>query len=682
MHKLLIRKRKITSLALGLICISVNINAQNANDSAKNVSPILVTNHTENNRQIILVKWLTDKLIYPNGVNIYRQEPGEITWSKLNPKPIVKGTYQPSALEYKVDSTLKQYVELAKTIKPIDLKDMTKVFVLVKSVQSEGFARYLGIQYNDTNIALNKTYRYKVTSITSKGEENIGHSEFIKAALFIPNLPPSAIEIKAFEKSVTIKWCPEDLRFHGVNIYRYSNRDTIMRRINKMPLMISKVEHPKGTFKYPEVFFTDAQLQNGVKYTYRIACIDFFGRESGLSEKVMVMPGDRTPPLIPSFPRIKIDKYDIRISWKNQTSPDQEGITIYRSYKYDDHYVKINPQLLPRTDTVYIDKNLDAGFYYYQIAAVDSAGNEGKSSKILAEVHDITPPAIPQNISATADTGRIILKWDANTEPDLMGYQIFRTVDKDLDAYYVLMNAEPIKKNSFIDTLPRNARNRFLYKVTAVDSAYNRSAYPPPVNARMPDVIPPVQPVIIGVSPKDDYLLIEWVPNRELDLAGYELFRATNTSKNKTKVNSGLLSPSVTRFTDRTVSADTLYDYTLTATDSTGNHSISSAVFSAILPHKISKEDESAIIKFIVIQPLFSKSIKLQWSARTTNTFIGYAVYKRTSHEEEPVKLMNLATVQNYVDRAKKARSAQYQLRLYHQTGQVVKSDWISKQKQ
>ena len=681
MYKLLKEKYKTTTLIAAFLLMIFNINAQVASDTSKSISPILVTNHTEHNRPVILVKWLTDNLLYPLGVNIYRQEIGDITWLKLNQKPLIKGMYQPTDAEYKADSTLKPYIEITKKLKPSDLKEMTKVMVLVKCVQSEGFARYLGIQFTDTSISKNMAYRYKVTSITSKGEESIGHSAFIKSEPFVTDVPPSGIEIKALDKSVTVKWKPEDLRFHGVNIYRCTNRDTTMNKINKIPLMVSKLEKPKGKSEYPDIFFTDYNLQNGIKYSYRLTGIDFFGRETRLSEKISVMPGDHTPPNPPSYIRSKIDKYSVRISWRNlQPSPDQEGINIYRSYKYDNQYVKINTQLLAITDTVYVDMDLKSGFYYYTVASVDSAGNDGLSNKVLAEVHDITPPATPQNIKALADTGRIILTWDPNTEPDLMGYQIFRTVDNDLEEFYVLMNSDAIKTNTFIDTLPRNARNHFLYKVTAIDSSFNRSAYPPPVRAQMPDVTPPVKPVIIGVSPNNEYMVVEWIPNKELDLAGYELYRSKGADGVKTKVNTGLLAPSVTRFTDRTIASDTLYYYTIFAIDSAGNRSVPSAAFMGMHPSIGSKENDSEIIKFSIKQPLFSKSLKLQWTAKTSSSFIGYAVYKRITPDAEPQKLFNLTTNKSYIDTDKKARTAQYQLRLYHKSGNVVKSEWISKQ--
>ncbi|MFT3738776.1 MAG: hypothetical protein QM786_08450 [Breznakibacter sp.] len=665
---------------LALLLISLNTVTLSAqiNDTTKDISPVLVTNHTQGGSPVVKIKWLTDKLIYLPGVNIYRQELGEITWKKLNENPIIKGKIEPSPSQYKADSTLRGYIDMAKDLKPADLKEMTKVFVLVKSVQSESFALYLGIQYDDMSILQNVTYRYKITAISAKGEEVIGYSEFIKAGVYIPGVPPSGIAINANDKRANINWLPEDLRFHGVNIYRSSSVDTALRKINEVPLMISQRELPSGKLSYPDVFFTDGDLENKVRYTYQLTAIDFFGRESGLSEKISVMPGDHTPPLEPYGLRRRIDKYDVRLSWINRPTLDQEGINIYRSYKYDDHYQRINDKLLPVTDTVYTDRDLKAGFYYYIVAAVDSAGNEGKSSKILSEVHDITPPAMPQNVIAKADTGRIVLSWDANTELDLAGYQVFRTVNSDRKDFYVLLNAEPLKQTTFTDTLPRNARNYFFYKVAAMDSAMNRSEYSVPGKAQMPDVTPPVLPVIIDARPKGDYISVEWIANREPDLAGYELFRFTDGPKDKEKINTGLLAPSVTRFTDRTVIPDTLYYYALQAIDSTGNRSPFSESFPGKLPGNRENEEKSEILKFTAKKPLFGKYTKLQWTANTTDSFLGYALFRRNSPDAEPVRVLNLTPDHEFSDYDKNKLNVEYQLRLFHKSGIVVKSEWIS----
>lgn len=663
-----------------LFCLnySFSLFAQNSTQ-LDSISPVLVTNHTDNYHNKIIIKWLTDDLIYPLGVNIYRQEFGEILWEKINTKPLVKGIYTPTLDDYKADTTLKSYIEMAKTMQPIDLKEFVKIYVLVKSVQSSAFARYIGIQYDDSLITKDKVYRYKVIARTTKGDKILGYSNFIQVNRFIPDNPPLEVKITALDGKVYINWLPEDSRFYGVNIYRSSSKDSNLLRVNEIPLMISKQELPNGESKYPEVFFTDNKVENKVNYTYQIAGIDFFGRETKYSEKITVTPGDQTPPLAPYSLKCKVTLYDVKIKWANQFSPDGLGINIYRSAKRDNQYKKINSEILPLTDSVYFDYGLKPAFYYYVVASVDSVGNEGKSSKALVEVHDITPPATPQNLVAIADTGRIMLSWDRNMDEDLLGYQLYRTVNKDKQDFFVLLNAIPFAANTFTDTLPLNAKNLFLYKVVALDSALNRSKYSFAAKAKMPDVIPPVQPVIIGVNPKGEYLTVEWIPNRELDLAGYELFRSTNTTTDLVKVNSGLLSPLVTRYTDRTILPDSSYYYNLQAIDSTGNKSKLSQKYIGILPENVSNEPVSAINRFTAKKSLFSKSIKLQWVVDKSDKFIGFAIYRRNSPEDEPQQISNVILENSMVDSDKNPQTVQYQLRIYQSNGQVVKSEWIAK---
>lgn len=677
MHSVLFNFIKIAAI---IISIFASIYSQAQSKVEKDtISPVIVTNHSENNCSLLMVKWLTDQLIYPRGVNIYQQEFGELGWKKLNKVPIIKGMYSPTNMEYSSDSTLKNYIEMAKSLKPSDLKGFVKAYILIKSVQSNAFARFIGIQYNDTTVEIGVTYRYKITALNSTSEEIIGYSNFIKVDKYLPEKSPTGIEIKPQDKRVHINWVPEDLRFHGVNIYRSSSKDTVLRKLNGVPLMISKRKLPNGEEKYPEIFFTDDSLENRVRYTYKISGIDFFGRETELSEKITVMPGDKTPPLAPFSLKVKVDKYNIKLSWINKPNEDQEGIAIYRSFKHDKQYARVNQILLPTTDTLYLDNDLQPGFYYYSIAAVDSAGNEGWSAKMLAQVHDITPPSTPKNLTAVADTGKIVLKWDRNSENDLLGYQIYRTVNTNKDNYFVLLNSDPFINNTFTDTLPINAKNYFLYKVVAVDSALNRSGYTEAVKAKMPDITPPVQPVIIGVIPKGDYMQVEWMPNRELDLLGYNLYRGTDSIKNHVKINSLLISPTVTKFTDRNISADTLYYYSLQAIDSAKNCSKISQPYAGVTPTSAASTDLSEINKFTAKKIILSKGTKLQWTVTKSSSFIGYTIFRRQSVNDEPLRLSDMLMENKLIDTDKNPPTVQYQLRVYHSTGQVVKSEWISK---
>jgi fibronectin type 3 domain-containing protein len=86
---------------------------------------------------------------------------------------------------------------------------------------------------------------------------------------------------------------------------------------------------------------------------------------------------------------------------------------------------------------------------------------------------DTTPPAAPTGVVATGGSMGISLTWNANTEPDLAGYNIYRS--SSASGTFVKLNSNPLTSPKFFDTtVPAGAT--VYYRIVAVDKAGNASA--------------------------------------------------------------------------------------------------------------------------------------------------------------------------------------------------------------
>ena len=95
---------------------------------------------------------------------------------------------------------------------------------------------------------------------------------------------------------------------------------------------------------------------------------------------------------------------------------------------------------------------------------------EGQGATVEATPQDRTPPDIPRNLLAEKKDGGVMISWQKNTEPDLLGYNIYRIGPGER----VKLNEEPLTEPQFFDASPGTQRY-ISYYVTAVDRAGNES---------------------------------------------------------------------------------------------------------------------------------------------------------------------------------------------------------------
>ncbi len=110
---------------------------------------------------------------------------------------------------------------------------------------------------------------------------------------------------------------------------------------------------------------------------------------------------------------------------------------------------------------------------------------------------DSTPPEAPVGLRASTNYTNIFLRWAANSETDLAGYNVYAAVD---GGAIELVAVVPPTSNQYNET--REREHTYSYTITAIDQANNESTESRAVTVMhnsqpgggVRDVIVPVEP--------------------------------------------------------------------------------------------------------------------------------------------------------------------------------------------
>lgn len=214
------------------------------------------------------------------------------------------------------------------------------------------------------------------------------------------------------------------------------------------------------------IYFYDDDVMYGNEYLYRVYPVTVKGTQGEASNAAVITFKQPPGPLGP----VKVEESDSRVelSWTKQ-----EGY-LYNVYRYDNGRYPVQP-LNPRPipTPLYMDGGLTNGTTYtYEVRQVRASdpGVEGEGVKVSATPKDKMPPGPPMLAKAEKKGKAIVVTWEANTEKDLAGYNVYRI----MGSKHVRLNLSPVKENKYTDTSAPD--HRFVaYHVTAVDAAGNES---------------------------------------------------------------------------------------------------------------------------------------------------------------------------------------------------------------
>ncbi|MEE8173698.1 MAG: cytochrome c3 family protein, partial [Dehalococcoidia bacterium] len=172
------------------------------------------------------------------------------------------------------------------------------------------------------------------------------------------------------------------------------------------------------------------------------------------------------PPKAPETPYSKgTSSTSIAVAWVPSPTSDIDGYKIYRSANGTDYFLLAtlsDGQLV----SSYVDTGLPASaLYYYKISAWRGAEETSQTSATSAST---TAPDPPRGLRATGGTGSISLAWNANTESNLIGYNVYRATAS--EGSFSKINPSLVTTTSYVDSTPPVGSAVYYYRMSAVDA--------------------------------------------------------------------------------------------------------------------------------------------------------------------------------------------------------------------
>ncbi len=622
-------------------------------------------------KRAVILRWVVDLKKYPDGgFNIFRQAAESADWQRLNSQPIV-----PIRDREKVRALFgDRYNEMenlffAPKPKGLNLRDAIQqeenrnsLALLMADIDAQ-VAEALGMRFDDISAEEGERYTYRLTRVDGGVETDVALGEGERSDAEID--PPAGLKGTTRDSLVELTWAPEQ-RFSGYNVYRSEKKSGPYARVNVSSVLVLETEY-EGKAVVPDVLYRDQSVRAGRTYWYSVTGINAFAQESKRSERISV----EVKPVIglpaPPRPNVMVRRDSVFLTWGAVKGEGIEGYHIYRAHGQPDSMKRVTSR--PVRGVRFVDEGLsERTAYFYAIAAVDEDGNESALSPVaLADVLDFGAPRPPKGITIETDTGKIVLRWQPNTEKDLIGYHIFKATKDTLREHFFQTTREPIHHTNFVDKVPKGADYTFHYRLVAVDSTYNFSDFSPIISGKLPDIVRPIAPIWKDLRVHKDRIELEWVRNPERDIVGYNLHRRLRGESQWLKLSPGVLSSTTVHFADTSALQGGQYEYMLEAVDDAKNISKQSTILTARRYDAVAPMPP----KWIASRYDSTRNvIVLNWANTSDHTLRGVVVFRANAEDGKFVQKSRLLQAAAFTDDdVKEGQRYHYRLRAYDTSG-------------
>ena len=575
----------------------------------------------------VVVTWPPDSI--SQRFNLYRKMSGAAAFPglPLNTRPIerfsdcaaIKVIIPPASEEWTLiarglgNSDTDQFDPCAiSTLAPGSPKD-AKLLFLARSRWT--IAMIAGLAYDDGSVVNGTGYVYELRGVNAVGNETgtLFTNVSVTAGSPVTIPAPSGLSATAGDSRILLLWGAQ-LDAAGFSVLRATAAPGPYGRVNESAFLTEIKQDINGKpLASSSNGFLDLERWdktgkpdkhdvggtpvygpfNGTTYFYKVASLDLLGQAGpGSAALVSATPLDKTPPAAPSGVSVKaVDTEDrLEVRW-NIVESDIDGheesapVGGYRLFRYDAENAPLasGTQIggaipIPPTGTTFVTASdnwlgLRPPFgektYWYRVETFDASNNvSARSAAAGGHLKDITPTEPPKGLAAEGFDDFIRVKWNRNTEPDLDGYEIYRSLCHNgvanpceprqpgvagpgvanenpklpCTGEYVLVgsvslaDAKPMGATVTFDdrSIPKGSPLCYSYWLKAVDKAQNKSGkWPFPdaatektVCQRLRDKTPPDPAIISGLFARDRAIRVEWIGPPVQDIRAYHVYRA------------------------------------------------------------------------------------------------------------------------------------------------------------
>lgn len=409
-----------------------------------------------------------------------------------------------------------------------------------------------GTTFTDTGLVNGTTYFYVVAAENVNGQSaNSAEISATPSAPPSPPNPPTGFAAAAGDQKVDLTWNASA----GATSYNVKRSTTS----GSGYVFVANVTATS---------FSNTGLANGTTYYFVVTALNSVG-ESGNSGEASATPAaPPSPPPAPTALTSIPGDSQVELAWN--ASATATSYKVKRSTTSGSGYLDSGTT----TDTTFTVTGLTNNtVYYFVVTALNAAGESGNSAEVSARPN--IPGGQPTSLTATAGNYSVTLDWADSTDPNLVGYNVYRALTQ--TGPYGLaqrVNTSTVTVSSYLDQgLESGTTYYFVVRAlnnAAQESGNSNEAFATPTGIQSPT----------GLSATGTGVGIQLNWNAVSGAAKYIVYRSTTPGG----PHDFLEHAPTTSLLDTNVRVSTTYYYVVRASTTIGNVSAPSSEASATPP--------------------------------------------------------------------------------------------------